>query len=52
MQRQRVEDSVRHRPSRSSSVGSTGSSAEDSAVSSEVSGFLTKDKHTFYQYFL
>lgn len=35
-QRQRVEDTIRQRPSRSSSTGST-SSAEDSAVSSEVS---------------
>lgn len=34
-QRQRVEDTIRQRPTRSSSTGST-SSADDSAASSEV----------------
>ncbi|KAJ8973046.1 hypothetical protein NQ317_011326 [Molorchus minor] len=41
-QRQRVEDSIRLRPSRSSSTGST-SSAEDSAVSSEGSDGPSRD---------
>ncbi|CAG9860616.1 unnamed protein product [Phyllotreta striolata] len=43
IQRQRVEDSVRLKPSRSSSVGSTGSSTEESAVSSEGSDVPTRD---------
>ncbi|XP_056638935.1 terminal nucleotidyltransferase 4B-like isoform X2 [Diorhabda carinulata] len=42
-QRQMVEDNLRMRPSRSSSVGSTGSSTEESAVSSEGSDVPSRD---------
>ncbi|KAG5899841.1 hypothetical protein JTB14_012312 [Gonioctena quinquepunctata] len=42
-QRQRVEDTIRLRPSRSSSIGSTGSSAEESGGSSEGSDLPSRD---------
>ncbi|CAH1117234.1 unnamed protein product [Phaedon cochleariae] len=43
VQRMRVEDTARVRPSRSSSIGSTGSSAEESAGSSEGSDNPSRD---------
>ncbi|CAG9837125.1 unnamed protein product [Diabrotica balteata] len=43
LQRQRLEDNIRLRSSRSSSVGSTGSSTEESAASSEGSDVPSRD---------
>ncbi|XP_023030229.1 terminal nucleotidyltransferase 4B isoform X2 [Leptinotarsa decemlineata] len=42
-QRLKVEETIRQRPSRSSSIGSTGSSAEDSGGSSEGSDLPSRD---------